>query len=545
MNITSFENIQHALEADNPTLLGTQPVFHDVMDRYVVYHKQIEKRMDGSSGGAYRALIETVVKEGYYFTGTAFDENLHLHHVVTNDPEEIAAVVGFKPVSSDCCAVFQKIKTLLSEGEKVLFCGTPLQCFALQSFVVDTEKLITVDLINTPFVVQELLDKYAKELGEVNGAKVTDVRFYNKEFYDEGAKRITLENGRVVFTRSSDSFDSLMRSGRFTKRSEAQDIFKSIQRRVADITLGAYRMDSSDDDGLGFAYLGINTTKGSELFSKAQKRLVIVKSNADIKDKSIKFQSAKVSNSVDLSSLKSKSLKELTEIPSKGILRRIKKRVAPFYNGFRFARHNLRAYLQFIKLNFLTKGVKVDYEHNGFIYISPHCAFKLVDGFQIELHGPLNIGPRRIKSSKQESRLRMEKGAKITVYEHCAFGAGSNVEIYKNALLEVGDLQSNAELNIICGEHIILGTPVNIARNATVRDTSGHLIATPGYHMTKPITIGNHVWVCTESTVMPGVSIGDGAIVGACSFVTKKVKPFTMVQGNPAVEVGTIKYFRI
>ena len=63
--------------------------------------------------------------------------------------------------------------------------------------------------------------------------------------------------------------------------------------------------------------------------------------------------------------------------------------------------------------------------------------------------------------------------------------------------------------------------------------------------MARPITIGNHVWVCTESTVMPGVSIGDGAIVGACSFVTKKVPAFTIVQGSPAAEVSPVRYFKI
>ena len=163
----------------------------------------------------------------------------------------------------------------------------------------------------------------------------------------------------------------------------------------------------------------------------------------------------------------------------------------------------------------------------------------------MELHGPLYVGSRRVKTSRQETRLRMENGAKLIVNEECSFGAGSNVEIYKNATLEVDRLNSNAELTIICGELIKLGSPVNVARNATIRDTSGHLLALPGYKKNKPVIVGNHVWICTESTVMPGVTIGDGAIVGACSYVTKKVPPFTIVQNNPAVEVSKIKYFRM
>lgn len=46
--------------------------------------------------------------------------------------------------------------------------------------------------------------------------------------------------------------------------------------------------------------------------------------------------------------------------------------------------------------------------------------------------------------------------------------------------------------------------------------------------------IGNDVWMGYEALVMPGVSIGDGAIVAACSVVSADVPPYTIVAGNPA-----------
>ena len=51
---------------------------------------------------------------------------------------------------------------------------------------------------------------------------------------------------------------------------------------------------------------------------------------------------------------------------------------------------------------------------------------------------------------------------------------------------------------------------------------------------TKPITIGSCVWIATGATVLPGVTIGDGAVVAAGSVVTKDVEPWTVVGGNPA-----------
>lgn len=48
------------------------------------------------------------------------------------------------------------------------------------------------------------------------------------------------------------------------------------------------------------------------------------------------------------------------------------------------------------------------------------------------------------------------------------------------------------------------------------------------------IVIGNDVWIGRESIIMPGVKIGDGAIIAAYSVVTKDVEPYSVVGGNPA-----------
>lgn len=49
--------------------------------------------------------------------------------------------------------------------------------------------------------------------------------------------------------------------------------------------------------------------------------------------------------------------------------------------------------------------------------------------------------------------------------------------------------------------------------------------------------IGNDVWIGNSATIMPGITIGDGAIIGAHSLVTKNVPPYTIVGGNPAQEI--------
>ena len=50
----------------------------------------------------------------------------------------------------------------------------------------------------------------------------------------------------------------------------------------------------------------------------------------------------------------------------------------------------------------------------------------------------------------------------------------------------------------------------------------------------KKVVIGEYVWVGARSTILPGVNIGDGAVIGAASVVTHDVPPLAVVGGNPA-----------
>lgn len=49
--------------------------------------------------------------------------------------------------------------------------------------------------------------------------------------------------------------------------------------------------------------------------------------------------------------------------------------------------------------------------------------------------------------------------------------------------------------------------------------------------------IGNDVWIGSEAMIMPGINIGDGAIIAARTVVTKDVKAYEVVGGNPAVHI--------
>ncbi len=58
--------------------------------------------------------------------------------------------------------------------------------------------------------------------------------------------------------------------------------------------------------------------------------------------------------------------------------------------------------------------------------------------------------------------------------------------------------------------------------------------AANGYLPAGDTVIGNDVWIGSEAIVMPGVRIGDGAVIGTRAVVTRDVEPYAIVGGNPA-----------
>ncbi len=81
---------------------------------------------------------------------------------------------------------------------------------------------------------------------------------------------------------------------------------------------------------------------------------------------------------------------------------------------------------------------------------------------------------------------------------------------------------------------IILGDNVTVSQGVKLC-TASHDIASKIMELTyRPISICANSWVAGWSIILPGVTIGEGAVVAAGSVVTKDVEPWTVVGGNPA-----------
>jgi maltose O-acetyltransferase len=86
---------------------------------------------------------------------------------------------------------------------------------------------------------------------------------------------------------------------------------------------------------------------------------------------------------------------------------------------------------------------------------------------------------------------------------------------------------------------ISLGDQTTIGPNVTILTHDATPKLRTGWSTIAPVRIGARVFVGANTTVLPGVAIGDDAIVGAGSVIRRDVPPGTIVAGNPAEEIGT------
>ena len=97
------------------------------------------------------------------------------------------------------------------------------------------------------------------------------------------------------------------------------------------------------------------------------------------------------------------------------------------------------------------------------------------------------------------------------------------------ARLVIGDYSLLNGVRIISDAEISIGDYCLISWDVVIMDA--YRLAR---HPAQPVRIENNVWIGFGACVLPGVSIGEGSIIGARSVVTESVPPYMLAAGNPA-----------
>lgn len=86
-------------------------------------------------------------------------------------------------------------------------------------------------------------------------------------------------------------------------------------------------------------------------------------------------------------------------------------------------------------------------------------------------------------------------------------------------------------------DEVVIGDAVSLSYGTTIW-TKGHVIDAPDFRTASaPVIIGDRVWTCAGTVILPGVTMGEGSVSLTSSVVTRDVAPFDVVGGNPATHV--------
>ncbi len=120
-------------------------------------------------------------------------------------------------------------------------------------------------------------------------------------------------------------------------------------------------------------------------------------------------------------------------------------------------------------------------------------------------------------------RVLLHRGVKLS-----AWGTSAHADITIGSNTYIGD-----RTEIHAGKCVRIGSGCNISWNCTIIDRDYHKLDSETEVM-KPVFIEDNVWICQGATILKGVRLGEGCVVGAGAVVTKDVPPHCVVAGNPA-----------
>lgn len=131
------------------------------------------------------------------------------------------------------------------------------------------------------------------------------------------------------------------------------------------------------------------------------------------------------------------------------------------------------------------------------------------------------------------------------------FGArlGKRCHIYPKAVIWAPwNLECGDEVGVADGVTLYSQARITLGARSVISQGSHLCTGTHDYESARfelvayPIAIGAHAWVCAECFVSPGITVGEGAVIGARSVVTRDMPAWMVCAGHPCIPVKPRKY---
>ena len=177
------------------------------------------------------------------------------------------------------------------------------------------------------------------------------------------------------------------------------------------------------------------------------------------------------------------------------------------------------------------------------LFASKNYSYHIWGDFRAVFRGAHKVTAQWLPISQRSSLAKKMRGL---FAKRIATKFGTNVNIERNAVftpeLEIGN---NSGIGIDCevygpvaiGNNVMMGPEVIIYTSGHKHDRIDIPMMEQGSSEVQPVKIGNDVWIGRRAIIMPGVTIGDGVIIGAGAVVTKNIAPYMVAVGVPAKAV--------
>lgn len=161
-------------------------------------------------------------------------------------------------------------------------------------------------------------------------------------------------------------------------------------------------------------------------------------------------------------------------------------------------------------------------------------SFRMADTAKIILDegAALSLGCNSIAYGERPVWLRIDEGGVLHVKKKASLFYDDDIVIFAGGKLTIGNSYINSDCKIRCHNSIAIGDGCAISHDFTVMDSDAHEIN--GVRKTEEVIIGDHVWIGTRVTILPGVHVGDGAILAAGAVIKEDVPAHSVVGGCPA-----------
>ncbi|MCF0039879.1 acyltransferase [Dyadobacter fanqingshengii] len=125
-------------------------------------------------------------------------------------------------------------------------------------------------------------------------------------------------------------------------------------------------------------------------------------------------------------------------------------------------------------------------------------------------------------------QFNIENGSHI--FMGCTFDSAKNLTIGRNSVV-------NANCRIDNRGTIVIGENVSISNEVCILTGDHDMDSDDFLGRDHPVSIGSYAWIGTRAMILPGVNVGEAAVVGAGAVVTRHVHPFDVVAGVPARKI--------